>query len=267
MIWVPLCPARKRPSPTWQTMTPSTVWCEGRAGSSTLAASPMRRRSIRSSPPIFSAPTRYLGAARRQGAGPIVYASSNHVVGFYTRHDRLDADARARPNSLYEVSKAFGEDLASFFADKYGVESACLRIGTARPDPADPRQLSTWQSYEDLLRMIQACFSAPKLDCNDPLWRIRQRSPVVEQCTGAANVNYRPQDNAERFAAKLVPDGDKRDFEAPAVEISGRPVRRTGFRAAPRQEEAGLSACARPLRRQVSAALLSGHRFRPCASA
>ena len=52
-------------------------------------------------------------AARRHGAGPIVYASSNHVIGFYTRDDRLDAEVRTRPDSLYGVSKAFGEDLAS----------------------------------------------------------------------------------------------------------------------------------------------------------
>ena len=97
--------------------------------------------------------------------GLIVYASSNHAIGFYTRDDRLDANVRQRPDSLYGVSKAFGEDLASMYADKYGVESACLRIGTARPDPVDPRHLSTWQSYEDLLRHDQACFAAPKLGC------------------------------------------------------------------------------------------------------
>src|SRR3546814_2567403 len=34
-------------------------------------------------------------AARRHGAGPIVYASSNHAIGFYTRDDRLDADVRS----------------------------------------------------------------------------------------------------------------------------------------------------------------------------
>ena len=167
-------------------------------------------------------------AARRQGAGPIVYASSNHVTGFYTRDDRLDADALARPDSLYGVSKAFGEDLARFFADKYGVESACLRIGTARPDPADPRHLSTWQSYEDLLRMIQACFSAPRLDCtilygvsdNDRRWWSNAR---------ARNVDYRPEDNAERFAAALIPDGDSRDPEAPEVKYQGGPFVSAGY--------------------------------------
>jgi uronate dehydrogenase len=161
-------------------------------------------------------------AARRHGAGPIVYSSSNHAIGFYTRDDRLDASVPQRPDSLYGVSKAFGEDLASFFADKYGMDIACLRIGTARPDPIDPRHLSTWQSYEDLLRMIEACFAAPRLGCtilygvsdNDRSWWSNKLAP---------HVDYRPEDNAETFAARLLPDGDSRDFEAPAVKYQGGP--------------------------------------------
>lgn len=159
-------------------------------------------------------------AARRHDAGPIVYSSSNHAIGFYTRDDRLDASVPQRPDSLYGVSKAFGEDLASFFADKYGMDIACLRIGTARPDPTDIRQLSTWQSYEDLLRMIDACFEAPKLGCtilygvsnNDRRWWSNALAP---------HVDYRPQDNAETFATKLMPDGDKRDLSDPAVKYQG----------------------------------------------
>ena len=56
-------------------------------------------------------------AARRHGAGPIVYASSNHATGFYTRDESLDGRAAARPDSFYGVSKAFGENLASLYAD------------------------------------------------------------------------------------------------------------------------------------------------------
>jgi uronate dehydrogenase len=159
-------------------------------------------------------------AARRHGAGPVVYASSNHAIGFYTRDDRLDTEVRARPDSLYGVSKAFGEDLASMYFDKYGLQSASLRIGTARPDPQDIRQLSTWQSYEDLLRMIEACFASPNLgrtilygvSKNDRIWWNNATSPQVD---------YRPQDNAESFAAIVAPDGDKRDLGAPEVKYQG----------------------------------------------
>ena len=171
-------------------------------------------------------------AARLHDAGPIVYASSNHAIGFYTRDDRLDAGVRQRPDCLYGVSKAFGEDLASFFADKYGMDIACLRIGTARPHPVDPRHLSTWQSYEDLLRMIEACFATPKLGCTI-LYGVSNNDRSWWSNRLASHVDYRPQDNAESFAATLLPDGDRRDFEDPAVKYQGGPFAAEGY--APRR--------------------------------
>ncbi|WP_029349077.1 NAD(P)-dependent oxidoreductase [Bosea sp. 117] len=167
-------------------------------------------------------------AARRHGVGPIVYASSNHAIGFYESGRQLDTEVRTRPDSLYGVTMAFKENLASLYYDKYGVESAGLRIGTARPDPIDPRHLSTWQSYEDLLRQIEACFAAPKLgrivmygvSANDRSW---WSNALVGE------VDYRPQDNAEAFAGALIPNGDTRDPEAPEVKYQGGPFVSDGY--------------------------------------
>jgi uronate dehydrogenase len=167
-------------------------------------------------------------AARRHGAGPIVYASSNHAIGFYTRDDRLDADVRPRPDSLYGVSKAFGEELASFFADKYGLEVACLRIGTAKGEPTDPRHLSTWQSYEDLLRLIEACFAAPRLGCTI-LYGVSNNDRSWWSNKVASHVDYRPQDNAEQFAPAMLGNGDTRDPEAPEVKYQGGPFVSDGY--------------------------------------
>ncbi|MEX0697085.1 MAG: NAD(P)-dependent oxidoreductase [Dongiaceae bacterium] len=159
-------------------------------------------------------------AARRHGAGPIVYASSNHAIGYYTRNDRLDANVRTRPDSLYGVSKAFGEDLASLYADKYGLEIACLRIGTAKSEPTEPRHLSTWQSYEDLLRMIEACFAAPRLGCTI-LYGVSNNNRRWWSNESASHVDYRPQDNAERFAPAMLAGSDTRSPEAPEVKFQG----------------------------------------------
>ena len=167
-------------------------------------------------------------AARRHKAGPIVYASSNHAVGFYTRDERIDANVRTRPDSLYGVSKACGEDLASFFADKYGLDIACLRIGTAAPEPRDPRHLSTWQSYPDLLRMIEACFAAPRLGCTI-LYGVSNNDRIWWSNDAAPHIAYAPQDNAERYANRLLPDGDRRDPEAPEVKYMGGPFAAEGM--------------------------------------
>ncbi|MEA2782579.1 MAG: uronate dehydrogenase [Rhodospirillaceae bacterium] len=168
-------------------------------------------------------------AARRHGAGPIVYASSNHATGFYTRDDRLDGRALPRPDSLYGVSKAFGEILASFYVDKYGLDIACLRIGTAAPEPSDPRHLSTWQSYPDLLRMIEACFAAPKLGFT-VLYGTSDNTRKWWSNAHAPQVAYTPEDNAEYAAAEMLKNGDRRDPEDPAVKYQGGPFVADGYR-------------------------------------
>jgi uronate dehydrogenase len=161
-------------------------------------------------------------AARRHGAGPIVYASSNHATGFYTRDQHLDGRAAPRPDSFYGVSKAFGENLASLYADKWGLDIACLRIGTARPEPNDPRHLSTWQSYPDLLRMIEACFAADKLGWT-VLYGVSANSRSWWSNDHARQVAYAPMDSADDAEAALLPRGDQRDPEDPAVRYQGGP--------------------------------------------
>jgi uronate dehydrogenase len=106
------------------------------------------------------------------------------------------------------------------YFDKYGVQSASLRIGTARPDPQDIRQLSTWQSYEDLLRMIDACFASPSLG-RTVLYGVSKNDRCWWNNATAPQVDYRPQDNAESFASTVAPDGDKRDLNAPEVKYQG----------------------------------------------
>ena len=68
-------------------------------------------------------------AARRQGVRRVVFASTNHVVGFYPRATRIDHQVPPRPDSRYGVSKAFGEALGRFYADKFGLGVMCIRIG------------------------------------------------------------------------------------------------------------------------------------------
>ena len=101
-----------------------------------------------------------LEAARRQGVRRVVFASSNHVTGFYEQEGVFTRpDMPSRPDSLYGVSKAFGEDLARFYADEFGLSVICLRIGTFRPERDvverdDDRILSTWLSPRDAVQLV-----------------------------------------------------------------------------------------------------------------
>lgn len=102
-------------------------------------------------------------AARKHGVKRIVFASSNHAIGFYRQTQLLDADSPTRPDGLYGVSKVFGEALASMYHDKFGIETACIRIRSCFPEPADHRMLCAWMSLDDFIRLIECIFTVRKL--------------------------------------------------------------------------------------------------------
>ena len=100
-------------------------------------------------------------AARKHGVKRIVFASSNHVTGFYRQDEVIDARMPMRPDGHYGLSKAFGENLAQFYFDRYGLETVSLRIGSSFPEPKDRRMLATWMSYDDLERLVMSSLTAP----------------------------------------------------------------------------------------------------------
>lgn len=141
-------------------------------------------------------------AARRTGCRRIIFASSNHAIGFHAREEKLDAQSTFRPDSLYGVSKVFGEAVALLYHDKFGIETARVRIGSCFPEPKDHRMLATWLSPDDFVRLVECVFRAPRLGC--PV--IYGASANAEQWwdnSHAAYVGWRPQDSSEPFRAKL----------------------------------------------------------------
>lgn len=102
-------------------------------------------------------------AARRHGVERIVFASSNHAVGFYRRNRRIGIDAPVRPDSRYGVSKAFGEALGALYAFKYGLRVLCIRIGNVADAPVDKRRLSIWIKPEDLVQLVRIGLEHPDL--------------------------------------------------------------------------------------------------------
>src|SRR5690606_24027201 len=94
-------------------------------------------------------------AARRNGVKRILFATSNHAVGFYRRDRIIDHLIYPRPDSRYGLSKVFGEQVGSLYADKYGLEVFCMRIGNVNTTPVDKRRLSIWISPRDLAQLIR----------------------------------------------------------------------------------------------------------------
>ena len=97
---------------------------------------------------------RVFDAARRAGVPRVVYGGSNHAIGFTPRCELLRADVPLRPDTNYGVSKAFGESVGRFYADRYSMQVACLRIGSCDDRPRSPRMLATWLSPDDAARLV-----------------------------------------------------------------------------------------------------------------
>ena len=136
-------------------------------------------------------------ASRRAGVKQVVFASSNHAVGMfevdslpalYRRASgvMVDEHVPVRPDSLYGVSKAYGEALGRYFSELHGLSVYCLRIGSVlhNDDPTSPanvqtpnsslvassttderlrRYAATWCSHADLARLIDACLRAERI--------------------------------------------------------------------------------------------------------
>lgn len=140
--------------------------------------------------------------ARLAGAR-VVFASSNHAIGFHERTEKLDADCSLMPDSLYGASKAFGEVLGRLYWMKHGVESVFVRIGSCFPEPVDERMLSTWLSYADLGRMMVACGTAATVGCS-LLWGASNNKRGFWGQDDREAIGWAPQDSADVFENKVL---------------------------------------------------------------
>jgi uronate dehydrogenase len=159
-------------------------------------------------------------AARKQGVRRIVFASSNHVTGYYRQDEVIDAHDPVRPDGLYGVSKAFGESLSRFYFDRYGIETVCLRIGSSFPEPRDRRMLATWLSYDDLERLVVASLTAP-LAGHTIVFGMSDNTTTWWDNRHAAHLGYRPQDSSEPFRAAAQARQPTLDTTDPVVVHQG----------------------------------------------
>jgi uronate dehydrogenase len=156
-----------------------------------------------------------LEAMRAANVPRLVYASSNHAVGFTPRAEMINVHTRPRPDTFYGFGKAATEALCSLYSDRYSIATACLRIGGFADRPVNRRQLSIWLSPGDAVRLVDACLTAPELtfavvygtSANTRGWWDLEPARVL---------GYRPQDDAEAYASEILatPESDEDRFAA-----------------------------------------------------
>ena len=159
-------------------------------------------------------------AARVHGVRRIVFASSNHVMGFYRQSEVVDALSPPRPDGLYGVSKAFGEDLSRMYFERYGIETACVRIGSCLPEPKDRRMLASWISHDDMHRLITACLTTQVLG-HSIIYGTSDNSVSWYDNRLAHHIGYRPQDSADDFREAVFARTPEPDLKDPAMQFQG----------------------------------------------
>ena len=150
-------------------------------------------------------------AARRNGVKRILFPTSNHATGFYRRDQTIDHRVYIKPDSRYGVSKVFGEALGSLYADKYGMQVYCMRIGNVNPAPIDKRRLSIWFSPRDLAQLVSIGIDHPGIRF-EIVYGISGNKRAWYDNSNAYRLGYKPQDDSEVYAKEILareqPGGD-----------------------------------------------------------
>jgi uronate dehydrogenase len=149
-------------------------------------------------------------AARRNGVERVLFATSNHAVGFYERAQTIDHRVPVRPDGRYGVSKVFGEALGSLYADKYGLRVFCMRLGNVHTEPVDARRLSIWMSPRDLAQLTVIGLEHPDVRF-EIVYGISNNTRRWYDNSNAERLGYHPQDDSEPHAAAVLarePPGD-----------------------------------------------------------
>ncbi len=143
--------------------------------------------------------------AHHVGVRKVIFASSNHVTGGYDHRQLwpLSADEPPWPDSLYGVTKAFGESLGRYVAYGWGMSVICLRIGWVLEQPHNEMALRLWLSPGDLCRLIDCSLAA--IVQYGVYYGVSANSRCsYDMAPARRELGYVPHDDSERFAALVL---------------------------------------------------------------
>ena len=143
-------------------------------------------------------------AVHQCGVKRVVFASSNHTIGFYPSTEMVDTEMPLRPDGMYGVSKCFGEALSRYYYDRAGIETVCLRIGSCFPEPRTARMLVTYFSYDDLVECLRCALFTPRVG-HTIMFGVSDNPARWWDNGKAAHLGFQPRDSSAQFA-HLFPD-------------------------------------------------------------
>jgi len=154
-----------------------------------------------------------LEAVRDAGVRRVLLASSNHVVGFHPVPAHPVERLEPRPDGYYGASKAAMEALGSVFADRHGLAVVSARIGSILERPVNRRTLSTWFSFPDLVRLIEAAAALDEPGAH-VVWGVSRNTRAWFSPAPGERIGFHPRDDSEIHADAVLaqaPEGDDPD--------------------------------------------------------
>lgn len=158
--------------------------------------------------------------AHKAGVKRVIFASSNHAVGFYPRNQKIPHDVTLLPDSRYGVSKAFGEALGAFYALKHGMKVTSLRIGNVNEKPLDVRRLAIMLHPEDLVQLIRIGLEHPDI-VYEVLYGASGNTRAWWDNARAFELGYKPKYNAEDFVEHATAEQGKANADPVADHYQG----------------------------------------------
>lgn len=163
-----------------------------------------------------------LDAMLATGVGRIVYASSNHAVGMTERvelgADLLGTDVRGRPDTFYGVAKVAAEGLLSLYVERQPITAVSMRIGSFLERPTSRRNLATWLSPGDCVRMVEAAISSDAVTGHTVVYGISANTARWWDLAPGHAIGYHPVDDAQVYAEQIEPGPDD---ESEAARVGG----------------------------------------------
>ena len=160
-------------------------------------------------------------AAARNNVNRVIYASSIHAVGMYPKNEYIGINVPHRPDTFYGLAKCFAEDLASLYWDKKQVEAVCLRILSCAKVTSS-RALGSWLSYDDLILLVKRAIDAPTTGFSI-IYGVSNNDRTPVDNSEASFLGYKPKDNAEQYADKILRNANKVIKNDPAQIFHGGP--------------------------------------------
>ena len=141
-------------------------------------------------------------SAKKNKIKRIIFASSIHSVGMYRANETINHKVMHKPDTFYGLSKCFGENLAQMYWNKCGIECLTIRILSCAK-VTSKRSLSTWLSYDDLIRIVVQSTKIKKLGFEIIYGVSNNKRLNVDNTNATRKLKINIKDNAEKFLNKL----------------------------------------------------------------